>query len=172
MKWMARYLAALAMAQAWAACLLFVWPRAAQAQQLSDEFFLYDWTSLYYGAILGALGGVAALFVALATDRRPVRDVFGEALRNLLISPLGGIAAYLIINALSSQGWLTLNRDLRFCVMIACGWGGIGFFLFLGEVAVSLRGKLIELAPGWFLHFLPRRWRHPGAGEKERESVL
>lgn len=129
---------------AWCWALLWLWPRAARADALSREFRLYDWGSLGYAAALGLLGGALALIVALATDRRVVREVLAEGARNALVSPIAGAAAYLMLKAAAAEGWLTLATEPRFLLIVGAGWAGIAFFAWLRESAGRAAAALAE----------------------------
>jgi hypothetical protein len=123
------------LAVAWCCCVLWLWPRAVRAGTLSTEVKAYDWASLGYACALGLLGGVLALIVALATDRRVVLEVLTEGGRNAIVSPIAGGAAYLLLEALAGLDWLHAPTMVRFLVIVGSGWAGIAFFLWTREVA-------------------------------------
>jgi len=135
------------LSSAWAVVALWLWPRAVQAGPLSGDFGVYDWTSLAYAALLGLMGGALALIVALATDRRVVLQVLGEGLRNALVSPIAGMAAYLMADAVSGMGWVTLPSGGRFLVIVGSGWAGIAFFAWARETA----GKAASALGDWLV---------------------
>jgi len=135
------------LSSAWAVAALWLWPRAVAAQTLSQDFGHYDWVSLAYAAALGLMGGMLALIVALATDRRVVLQVLGEGLRNALVSPIAGMAAYLMVDAVVSAGWATVPAGGRFLAIVGSGWAGIAFFAWARETA----GKAATALGDWLV---------------------
>jgi hypothetical protein len=135
------------LSSAWFMAALWLWPHAAQAGTLSSDFGLYDWVSLGYAALLGLMGGMLALIVALASDRRVVMQVLKEGLRNALVSPIAGMAAYLLVDALNGIGWVTLPSGGRFLVIVGGGWAGIAFFVWARETA----GKASVVLGDWLV---------------------
>ena len=131
---------------AWCWALLWLVPRAAQADALSAEFRAYDWTSLLYAGALGLLGGALALIVALASDRRVVREVWGESWRNTLVSPIGGVAMYLVLKGLVGLGWVVLSTEPRFALIVGAGWAGIELFVWGRGVAGRAAAAFAEWA--------------------------
>lgn len=137
-----------ALIPAWVAALLALHSQAVRADPLSTEFRAYDWWSLMYAAALGLLGGALAMIVALASDRRAVREVWAESWRNALVSPIGGLAMYLGLRGLAGAGWLTLTVEPRFALIVGAGWAGIAFFAWgrdtAGKGAAALAGWLVN----------------------------
>jgi hypothetical protein len=119
----------------WCIAVAWLWPHAVRAGTLSADLRVYDWSSLGYAAALGLLGGLLALIVALATDHRVLMEVLKESLRNALVSPIAGTAAYLLLEAMGSLGWLMLPAVGRFLVIMGSGWAGIAFFIWARDVA-------------------------------------
>lgn len=148
MKCLAHARAVLVTTLAGATYTAWLWPRAVRAETLETELHRYDWTSLGYAAGLGLLGGCLALIVALATDKRVVTQVLVESGRNALVSPIAGMAAYLLMKAAAAQGLLHLGTEPRFLVIVGCGWGGIAFFVWLrtlaGKLAVNLASHIVN----------------------------
>lgn len=131
----------------WCIALLWLWPRAVQAEALAKEVRGYDWPSLGYAAALGLLGGCLALIYALATDRRVVVEVLKEAGRNALVSPLAGLVAYMLLKALAALDWLTLSTEPRFVVIVGAGWAAIAFI----EWVRAMAAKGATNVGGWLL---------------------
>lgn len=119
----------------WFGLVLALWPAAVKAGTLSADIKLYDWLSLSYAAAFGVLGGVLALIVALATDTRVVTHVLLEGVRNIIVSPIGGAAAYLLIQAAVDMTGLDLSPVGRFIVIGGSGWAGVAFFGWARDVA-------------------------------------
>jgi hypothetical protein len=127
---------------AWVGAALWLVPLAAQAQALSDEVAGYDWTSLGWGAVLGLLGGLLQLIVALASDRRILLQVLLEAGRNTLVSPIAGAAMYLGIKTLTAMHWLAVDTEARFLLIVAAGWAGVEFFRWAKGLAKKVAGEI------------------------------
>jgi hypothetical protein len=122
----------------WCISLAWLWPHAVQAGTLSADLRVYDWHSLGYAAALGLLGGLLALIVALATDHRVLMEVLTESLRNALVSPIAGAAAYLLLESMNGMGWIMLPSVGRFLVIMGSGWAGIAFFVWArGAVSIG-----------------------------------
>jgi hypothetical protein len=136
------------LAFAWSLALLWVFPRAVLAGTLSSEITAYDWVSLAYACALGLLGGCLSLIVALASDRRVVSEVLTEGGRNALVSPIAGAAAYLMVDAVATMGWIGLSPVSRFLVIIGAGWAGVAFFVWAREMA----GKAAITAAEWVIN--------------------
>ncbi|HEY8359262.1 MAG TPA: hypothetical protein VIL30_17575 [Ramlibacter sp.] len=132
----------------WCSGFLWLWPRAVRAATLEAEFRVYDWTSMFYAGCLGLLGGMLALIVALASDKRVVMEVVKESGRNALVSPIAGAGAYLLLKTIASLGWLTLSTEPRFLIIVGSGWAGIAFFQLVregaGKLAVALASWLVK----------------------------
>lgn len=135
-----------ALVPAWVSALLWVVPHAAKADTLSVEFHRYDWLSLLYAGALGLLGGGLALIVALASDKRVVREVWSESWRNALVSPIAGAAMFLCLKALAGLGWLSLTVEPRFALIVGAGWAGIAFFAWGREFAGKAAAAFSEWA--------------------------
>lgn len=123
------------LATAWCFAVLWLWPRAVRAGTLSSDMKAYDWASLGYACALGLLGGVLALIVALATDRRVVTQVLGEGVRNALVSPIAGAVAYLALEAVTALQWWQAPTVARFLLIVGAGWAGIAFFEWVRSLA-------------------------------------
>ena len=124
----------------WCLAVVWLWPHAVMAGTLSADVKVYDWWSLLLAAAIGVLGGILALIVALATDHRALLEVTKEGLRNITVSPFGGMVAYLVLEAVSSLGWVVLPAVLRFLVIGACGYAGIAFFVWAKVMAGRVAG--------------------------------
>lgn len=131
----------------WVWTALWLWPLAVSAGTLSADVNVYDWTSLGYAGALGLLGGVLALIVALATDRRVVREVLGEGVRNAIVSPIAGGVAYLLLESAAAAGWYTAPAMVRFACLVGAGWAGSAFFVWLragvARLAAALADRLV-----------------------------
>jgi hypothetical protein len=127
----------------WVWAVVWMWPYAVSAGTLTGDLRAYDYTSLGWGAALGLLGGLLALIVALATDRRVVSQVLTESLRNALVSPIAGAAAFLALEGMVGMGWFFPPPVGRFLILIASGWAGTAFFVAIqGFVAVNFKAFL------------------------------
>lgn len=122
----------------WVGIVAALWPAAVRAGTLSADIKLYDWLSLTYAGAFGILGGVLALIVALATDSRVVPDVLREGLRNIIVSPIGGAAAFLIIESATSMTGFNLSPVGRFIVIGGSGWAGVAFFVWARDTATRI----------------------------------
>lgn len=126
----------------WCYAVLWLWPRAAQADALATEFWQYDWLSLVYAAGMGLLGGFLALIYALATDRRVVLEVLKEGGRNALVSPIAGAGAYLFLKACAALGWFTVPTDPKFFCIVTAGWAGTAAIEWAGVTLKKAMGEL------------------------------
>ena len=135
----------------WAGAVLALWPLAVRAGTLSDDAKLYDWLSLSFAGGFGILGGVLALIVALATDDRVVSHILREGLRNIIVSPIGGAVAYLLIEWSTSLAGFNLSPVGRFVVIGGSGWAGVAFFVWVRDgakrMAVSFANWVIKQGP-------------------------
>jgi hypothetical protein len=129
---------------AWSVTLLWIFPRAVLAGTLSSDISVYDWVSLSYACGLGLLGGCLSLIVALASDRRVVGEVLLEGARNALVSPIAGAAAYLMVDSVTSMGWIGLSPVARFLVIVGAGWAGVAFFVWARDTAAKAATALAE----------------------------
>lgn len=134
----------LALSIAWASTILWLWPGAAYARPLSSDMGSYDWTSLGYAAGLGFMGGILALIVSLAMDRRIVIEVVSEGLRNALVSPIAGMSAYLIFEAMTGLDWITAPSGVRFLMIVGSGWAGIAFFIWVRGISAQLANSFAQ----------------------------
>lgn len=116
---------------AWLLSVVWLWPHAVRAGTLSADLKVYDWTSLGYAAVLGFLGGVLALIVALASDHRAVTEVLKEGIRNAIVSPIAGAAMFLAVESMTSASWFLLPPVGRFLLIGGSGWAGIAFFIWM-----------------------------------------
>lgn len=140
--------AVLTAALLWLAGLAWLWPRAVRAESLSDEARLYDWASLLYAGGLGLAGGLLALIVALATERRVVREVAAEGARNAIVSPIAGAGSYMVLKAFASLGWFTVSTEPRFLLIVIAGYAGIAAVQWargiVGEAAGEVRDRILK----------------------------
>lgn len=121
----------------------------ASAIPLHNEILSYDWISLGDAAGLGLVGGAVALVVALATDKRVVGEVVREGIRNVIVAPLAGVGAYLLIESAVSLDWVSdLPPVTRFVIIAAAGWAGIGFFVWLRGLAAQAAVAVAEWSIG------------------------
>jgi hypothetical protein len=148
MKHIAHFRTVSALSFAWTFALFWVFPRAVQAGTLSSDITVYDWISLAYACALGLLGGCLSLIVALASDRRVVGEVLLEGGRNALVSPIAGAAAYLMVDAAASMGWVGLSPVTRFLVIVGAGWAGVAFFVWARDLA----GKAATTFAEWVIN--------------------
>jgi hypothetical protein len=133
-----------ALSACWAFAASWLMPRAALAASLRIDVHVYDWTSLGYAAALGLLGGLLALIVSLATDTRVVSQVLKEGGRNALVSPIAGMAAYLLVEAAFDANLFAVPPVGRFLVIVGSGWAGIAFFVWLRGSALKAAQALAE----------------------------
>lgn len=153
MKYLAHARALLVALPLWVFLVAWLWPRAARAEALAAEFWLFDWKSLGYAAMLGLAGGFLNLIYALATDRRVVTQILLESGRNGMVSPIAGAGAYLGLKLATWAGGVHLPTEPRFLVIIAAGYAGIAVIEWTKGLARAgaprMRDGLIDFAVGW-----------------------
>lgn len=125
-------------------CILIFLFVPAYARTLREDLLQYDWISLGDAAGIGVAGGVMALVVSLATDKRIVKDILLESVRNLVVSPIGGAGAYLAMDAMSTSGWVDFPTVLRFLIIAIAGWAGVALFVWAKSLVTSLSVVVAE----------------------------
>lgn len=120
----------------------------------------YNWLALGLAAGTGLWGGVLMLILALAMDTRVVTEVFKEGLRNAIVSPITGMAAYGVLEAIRAATGRAAAFELSFLLITLAGMGAIplvGFFQGTARKgAPRVREGLIEVAISWLT-----KWKAP-----------
>lgn len=127
----------------WVALATYSLPLAAHAASLTDDVASFDLRAAGWAAVIGAMGGFAALIVALGSDKRHLTEIVPEALRNLMVSPVAGFVAYLVLEA-AIPGVPVLNKIQRFLALGFAGWAGVAFFIW--GTAIVQKGASIWAA--------------------------
>lgn len=143
----------------WLLWVVWLFPRLSYAGSLDYDQGIRDlnWSAIGLAALTGFAGGFGMLILALATDKRVVRAVMREGLRNALASPIMGLLAYGVLQAVSSFGW-RIPFEVSFVAVLVAGMAAVSLWAFITSTASAgapaARNGLIDL----MLSFLTR-WK-------------
>lgn len=103
------------------------------APSLAQDVRALDFESVLWAAAAGALGGALRTILTLASSQTAVYDIWREAVKDLIVSLLAGLGAYIIVQGVGSglTTYLKLSdvpRDLRLLIIVGAGWTRMGFF--------------------------------------------
>ena len=128
-----------------AACLAGYATLSWAGSTLAQDMRATDFESIVWAGAAGLLGGIFRTVLTLASKRVAVWRVPPEAKFDAVVAVIAGIAAYFVVQGVSSGIQAYWNaagvpRDLRQLVVVGAGWLGLGFFSRLdrlGTVAVG-----------------------------------
>lgn len=134
----------------WVFAVAWLVPRMAEATTLSYDqgARAFNWLALGLASATGLWGGVLMLILALAMDRRVVSQVLMEGLRNAVASPITGMGAYFILEALRTLKWFDASFEVSFGVITIAGMSAVWLVGFVQgtatEAAPKVRAGLID----------------------------
>lgn len=130
--------------------LLFLWlccytGLTYAAGTLYDDFKTYDWGSLWVAACAGMLGGFLQTILTLSSDKRIVLDILRDAWKDLVVALVGGMIVFIIVQAVSSMGWITIPRDVRILLIVGAGFSRGRWQWAIGKLASDAvtRGRTV-----------------------------
>ena len=107
------------------AVLMFIWAmlfsQMVKAATLSEFMGGYDNSLIYYAAGFSVMGGFIRTIMSLQNDNRIVTAKLSEAAWDALKALIAGMAAFFLIQALRSSGYL-VPIEVRFGAVVAAGW--------------------------------------------------
>lgn len=119
--------------------MLLSYSSAAYAQSLSiADLTAYNWEGLLMGVAVS--NGVSLLRTAntLANDRVLISSVLREVWRDVITASTAGGAAYAVMAAVASVGWVRVPMEIAMLVQMIAGWMRSRFLEKFGDGAEFL----------------------------------
>lgn len=115
------------------------------ATENPKDLLSYDWPSAGQAALAGLLGGILQTVLQLARRGALVVDVLRQAVQDLVFAVGGGIVVYVIIQGISSVGWVDVPRDMRILLIAGVGYSRGAWIALVaaGASDVTARGRKI-----------------------------
>lgn len=82
----------------------------------------YDWRAAGMAALAGLLGGLLQTVLQLARQGALVIDVLKQSRQDLVFALGGGLVLHVVVEGLSSMGWITVPRDMRVLLFAGVGY--------------------------------------------------
>lgn len=117
--------------------LLFIWAfvvaKTVKATTIGQFIGPYEEELLVWATITAFLGGAVRTILSLESDKRPVMEIFKQALWDSLKSLISGLSAFFLVQALRSSGW-TVSAEVRFASIMVAGWQRLSAFIWMKEI--------------------------------------
>lgn len=117
---------------AWLAAYSYALPAAAEnitvVSTMSAGLRDYEYTFVGWGVLLAVVGGFGRTVLTLLSPDVVILSVLRETWRDLLVAALAGVIASMLMLAVRALG-VDIPTPVAVLVLGACGWAGMGFFL-------------------------------------------